>query len=81
MADIPFIPKEWELIAEMNATGAFAKYAEIFFSSEYDGITWSDYFEAFRALRDAGRIEDELPGLADDKRTRLKKIWGANYDD
>ena len=81
MADIPFIPKEWENIAEMNAVGAFYVYAQIFLNSEYDGIGWSDYFEAFRSLRDAGKIEDELPGLSDDKRARLKKMWGANYDD
>ena len=81
MADIPFVPKEWERISEMNETGAFAKYAEVFLSAEYDGIAWSDYFEAFRALRDAGKLEDELPGLAEEKRARLKKIWGANYDD
>lgn len=81
MADIPFVPKEWERISEMNETGAFAKYAEVFLSAEYDGIAWSDYFEAFRTLRDAGKLEDELPGLADEKRARLKKIWGANYDD
>lgn len=81
MADIPFIPKEWQNIAEMNASGAFYVYAQVFLNSEYDGIGWSDYFEAFRALRDAGRIEDELPGLSDEKRARLKKTWGANYDD
>ena len=81
MADIPFIPKEWENIAEMNAVGAFYVYAQIFLNSEYDGIGWGDYFEAFRSLRDAGKIEDELPGLSDDKRARLKKMWGANYDD
>lgn len=81
MADVPFVPREWENIAGMNGTGAFAKYAEIFLSSEYDGLGWSDYFEAFRRLRDAGRIEDELPMLSDDKRARLKKIWGAGYDD
>ena len=81
MADVPFVPREWENIAGMNDVGAFAKYAEIFLSSEYDGLGWSDYFEAFRRLRDAGRIEDELPMLSDDKRARLKKIWGAGYDD
>ena len=32
-------------------------------------------------MRDAGKIEDELPGLSDDKRARLQKMWGANYDD
>lgn len=81
MADIPFVPKEWQNIAEMNAVGAFYVYAQIFLNSDYDGIGWSDYFEAFRSLRDAGKIEDELPGLSDDKRARLQKMWGANYDD
>ena len=81
MADIPFVPKEWQNIAEMNAVGAFYVYAQIFLNSDYDGIGWSDYFEAFRSLRDAGKIEDELPGLSDDKRARLQKTWGANYDD
>ena len=81
MADIPFIPKEWENIAEMNAVGAFHVYASVFLNSEYDGIGWGDYFEAFRTLRDAGKIEDELPGLSEDKRARLQKMWGASYDD
>ena len=81
MADIPFIPKEWQNIAEMNPVGAFYIYAQIFLNSEYDGIGWSEYFEAFRSLRDAGKIEEELPGLSDEKRSRLKKMWGANYDD
>lgn len=81
MSDIPFVPKEWEKIVEMNPTGAFHVYATVFLNSEYDGIGWTEYFEAFRALRDSGHIEDELPGLSEDKRARLKKIWGANYDD
>lgn len=32
-------------------------------------------------MRDAGKLEDELPGIAEDKRARLKKIWGGAYDD
>ena len=81
MADIPFIPKEWETISEMNTSGVFYKYAQVFLRSEYDGITWGDYFELYRTLRDAGKLEDELPGISDDKRARLKKTWGATYDD
>jgi hypothetical protein len=81
MSDIPFIPKEWENIAEMNQAGAFYVYSQVFINSEFDGIGWSDYFQAFRSLRDAGKIEEELPGLSDEKRSRLKKMWGANYDD
>ena len=81
MSDIPFIPKEWENIVDMNPVNAFYVYSQIFINSEYDGIGWGDYFEAFRSLRDAGKIEDEIPGLSDEKRARLKKMWGANYDD
>ena len=81
MADIPFVPKEWENIAEMNQTGAFYKYAQIFLNSEYDNVQWQDYFELYRSLREAGKLEDELPILSDDKRARLKKIWGGSYDD
>jgi hypothetical protein len=81
MSDIPFIPKEWENIVDMNPVNAFYVYSQIFINSEYDGIGWGEYFEAFRSLRDAGKIEDEIPGLSDEKRARLKKMWGANYDD
>ena len=81
MADIPFIPKEWQNISDMNPVGAFHVYASMFLNSEYDGIGWGDYYEAFCRLRDAGKIEDELPGLSEDKRARLQKMWGANYDD
>ena len=71
MSDIPFIPREWEKIVEMNSVGAFYVYSQIFLNSEYDGLGWSDYFEAFRRLRDAGKIEEELPGLSEEKRARL----------
>ena len=81
MADIPFIHKEWENIYEMNHSGAFYRYAQIFFSSEYERIDWSSYNEAYRELEAAGQLEDVLPGLADEKRRKLKVIWGANYDD
>lgn len=81
MSDIPFIPREWEKIVEMNSVGAFYVYSQIFINSEYDGLGWFDYFEAFRRLRDAGKIEEELPGLSEEKRARLQKMWGANYDD
>jgi hypothetical protein len=60
MANIPFVPKEWENIAEMNPHGAFYKYAQIFLNSEYDGIAWKDYFDAFRALRDAEEILNDI---------------------
>ena len=80
-ADIPFIPKEWESMRELNGTKAFPKYAEVFAQTEYEDLGWSDYFEAFKKLRDSGELEDELPGIADKKRRLLQERWGANYDD
>lgn len=81
MSDIPFVPKEWENIYEMNSRGAFCRYSQIFLNSDYDGIDWSSYFEAYKELREQGKLEDVLPGLSEDKRKRLKAMWGPNYDD
>ena len=80
-ADIPFVPKEWERMRELNGSNAFPKYAEVFAQSEYEDLGWSEYFEAFRALKASGELDDELPGIADKKRQQLQDRWGANYDD
>ena len=81
MADIPFVPKEWERLREMTEQEVFYRYATIFLQSEYDGIGWSDYYKAFKELKAAGVLEDEMPEIADQKRKDLKDKWGANYDD
>ena len=80
-ADIPFVPKEWERMRELNGDQAFPKYAEVFAQSEYEDLGWQEYFEAFRTLKISGELEDELPGIADKKRQQLQERWGANYDD
>lgn len=80
-ADIPFVPKEWERLREMNGTKVFEKYAEVFAQTEYENIGWSDYYQAFRELQQSGDLDDELPGLAEQKRKQLQERWGANYDD
>lgn len=81
MADIPFVPKEWEKLREMTEQEVFFRYATIFLASEYEGIGWSDYYKAFKELKAAGALEDELPEIADNKRRQLKEKWGSNYDD
>ena len=81
MADIPFVPKEWEKLREMNDQVVFYRYATIFQASEYEGLGWSDYFAAYRELREQQRLEEELPGLAEKRRADLKTKWGGNYDD
>lgn len=80
-ADIPFIPAEFERLHESNGTKVFQVYADVFLSSEFEGLGWREYNEEFKKLKDAGIIEDELPILKEEKRRKLKEKWGFNYDD
>ena len=80
-ADIPFVPKEWERLRKMNGDKVFGIYAEVFAQTEYESLGWSDYYAAFRDLKASGDIEEELPGIADQRRAKLQERWGANYDD
>lgn len=79
--DVPFIPNEWERLKEMNSNNLFYRYCRIFAAAEYEGLHWSDYFKAFSDLRAQGKLEDELPGLSEERRQELKAKWGRNYDD
>ena len=81
MADIPFVPKEWERLAAMDVHDVFYRYATIFESAEYEGLDWSTYNEAFLKLKRQQDLESELPLLAEDRRKKLKEKWGKNYDD
>lgn len=82
LTDIPFIPREWERIKELNQSeNAFSVYTSIFQTEEYENIGWDYYDKQFRQLRKAGVIEDELPELREEKFSKLRERWGANYDD
>lgn len=80
-ADIPFIPAEWERLRQANGDEVFQVYADIFLSSEFEGLGWKEYDDEFRKLKEEGLIENELPILKDEKRKKLKEKWGSNYDD
>lgn len=80
-ADIPFIPEEFEKLKDLNGSNVFAVYCNMFFTEEYEGIGWKDYFDAYKRLRDEGRIEEVLPLISDEKRRALIEKWGSNYDD
>lgn len=80
-ADVPFIPAEFERLHESNGSKVFQIYADVFLSSEFEGLGWNDYNEQFKRLKEAGLMEDELPILKEEKRRKLKEKWGSNYDD
>ncbi len=80
-ADIPFVPKEWYRIKEMNETGAFPASARVFQSEDFEGLGWADYYKEFKALEDSDMIEAELPLLDEDRKRRMVQKWGPGYDD
>ena len=80
-ADIPFIPKEWERLYEMNGEQTFPVYAEVFVTSEYEDLGWDDYYEVYKELKQNNNLEQQLPLLEEEKRRELRERWGPNYDD
>ena len=79
-ADIPFVPREFERLRELNGDDVFPTYAAVFLEKEFEGLGWGDYFRKFKELKEQRLIEDELPELDNDKYEKLRDKWGANYD-
>lgn len=75
-ADIPFVPAQFEKIKDMNQTNVFSTYADLFFEEEYENLDWQTYFYEFKKLKEQKVIEDELPGLRDEKYKKLVEKWG-----
>ena len=79
--NIPFVPKEWEKVNAEYGEDAFISYSQIFLNSDFDGLDWSTYNEEFLKLQAAGKLEEELPLISDERRDKLISKWGSNYDD
>ena len=45
MADIPFVPREFERLHDANGDDVFPVYARVFQGQEYESIGWDDYFK------------------------------------
>ena len=80
-SDIPFIPDKFEELHKIHGDKVFPIYAEIFFSEEFEGLGWGDYFKEFKRLQEEGSIEEELPEIKEEKYKKLREKWGPNYDD
>ena len=79
-SDIPFVPAKFEELREVHGNDVFPFSAEIFFSEEFEGLGWGDYFKEFKRLQREGIIDEELPELKEAKMKGLKEKWGPNYD-
>lgn len=81
-AGIPFIVKEWERLRELNGEdNVWAVYSKVFAVDTYKSLDWSDYFNQYKRLKEAGVIEDEIPLIKEEKLKNLHKTWGANYSE
>lgn len=80
MLDIPFIPREFERLHEINGDDVFPVYARYYLSSEYEGLGWQDYYEKYQELKRKQKLDLELPMLNDDYYDDLRLRWGQNYD-
>lgn len=80
-ADVPFVPKEFERIKDLNPTRPFKIYAETFLTKEYEDLGWGEYYQEFKKLKESGDIEDELPEIKEAKYRELREKWGFNYDE
>lgn len=78
--NIPFVPKEFERLHEMNGENVFPIYAAIFLDEEYEGLDWKTYYDAYKELERDGEIERYLPRLDEKRKAEMLKKWGA-YDD
>lgn len=81
-ADIPFIVREWDRILDMSGRDTvWENYCRAFASVEYENLGWDDYHRQYKALKEKGFIEDNIPYLDDAKMKELRLKWGENYDD
>lgn len=81
LADIPFIPEEFDKIYQAKGSDAFGIYCSIFRDQEYNTLDWTMYNDVYNQLKEEDRIEDALPEVKAAKRETLLKKWGPNYDD
>lgn len=81
LADIPFIPSEFERIYKANGRDAFGVYCQIFRDKQYETLDWQSYNKAYLELQEDSSVEDSIPELREKRRKDLIKKWGANYDE
>lgn len=81
-ADIPFVVREWNRVSEITLPAeAWATYAKIFATQDYENLGWGDYYRQYKKLKEAGLIEEEVPEVREKRYADLRRKWGENYDE
>lgn len=80
LADVPFVPEEFEKIFAVHGGEAFGPYCYMFREKPYDTIDWTEYNEAYLQLQDEERLDNATPELKAYKLQQLQNKWGNQYD-
>lgn len=78
-ADVPFEIDKWEEIYETNGKSSFDLYCKIYRQMEYQTINWTTYNKKYLELEKRNKLEDEMPGLREERIKQLQIKWGPNY--
>lgn len=78
-ANVPFSPGNWTKMWEAYPSHAMSKYIELFNSSEYEGVSWSTYYERWKKLIEADKIAELHPEFDRERLLGLEKRWGGGY--
>lgn len=81
LADVPFVPEEFEKIYKAHGTDAFGTYCYMFREKPYDTLDWTMYNDAYLQLQEEKRVEDGLPELKEARVAKLQRRWGPEYDE
>lgn len=79
--DIPFIPKEFERLRDINGDNVFPVYAQILQEEPYEEFGWTDYFDRFTELKELKLLNTELPEIHEAYIQQMRAEWGKNYTD
>lgn len=78
-ADVPFEIEKWEELYQDNGPGAFDLYCKIYRQVDYKTINWLEFNKKYLELERRGKLEDEVPGLREERIRKLQVKWGPNY--
>lgn len=81
LADIPFVPEEFEKIYQAHGKEAFGAYCYIFRDKKYETLDWNSYNKVYLQLQEENRVEDGLPQIKAAKQRKLRQRWGNEYMD
>ena len=80
LADIPFIPEEFEKMYNAHGTDAFGAYSYLFREKPYNTLDWTEYNDVYLTLQEEKRLDNALPEVKQNKENELRRRWGNEYD-